>query len=240
MFRLARFAALFALTTVVASAGPMDPKTIVVAGFAQQVVRPDYATVTVGVITVEKTTSQALAENNALMVKVLAAIKAQGIAENDIQTTNFGIHAVHPPRKGEAYGEDETIITGYGVSNRLTVIVTDMPKIGAVIDAATRAGANISGEVTFDIKDRQALEARLLADAVRDARRNAEIMVAAENAKVGRLIAVSNTAPVEPSWAERGITTESRIRAVGALESVVIVEGVVPVSAQVMAVYALE
>ncbi len=238
-------AAAFVLSATAVTAGPMDPHTVVVAGYAEQMVRPDYATVRVGVVTIERTTTQALDANTALMRKVLDAIKAEGIPETAIQTTDFSIRAQHPPRKGEAYGEDETITTGYRVGNTLTVMVTDLKKIGRVIDAATRAGANMSGSVNFEVKDRQALEAKLLADAVRDARRNAEIMAAAENAKVGRLIAVSNTAPVEPRWSERYADIGALRRVPdanlgGAVESVVVVEGVVPVSAQVMAVYALE
>jgi uncharacterized protein YggE len=227
------------LAATSAVAGPMDAKTIVVAGFAQQSVRPDFATVRIGVINTDKSSTVALDTNNALMRKVLDAIKAEGIPAPAIQTTDFVIRAVHPARHGEnAYGDDETVTTGYSVVNTFTVTITDLKKIGKVIDSATRAGANMSGAVNFEVTDRRGLEAKLLAEAVRDARHNAEIMATAENARVGKLIAVSNTAPIEPRWTERGpdavVVTGSR------LESVVITEGVVPVSAQVMAIYALE
>lgn len=227
------------LSAASSAAGPMDAKTIVVAGYAQQMVRPDFATVRIGVISIEKTTGKALDANNALMRKVLDVIKAEGVPDNAVQTTDFGIWAQHPPRQGEgyAYGVDEAITTGYRVTNTLTVTVTDLKKIGTIIDAATRAGANMSNSVNFDVKDRQALEAKLLADAVRDARHNAEIMAAAEGAKVGKLVAVSNTAPVSPQW---GAKIHLPDQDVGRLETVVITEGVVPVSAQVMAIYALE
>ncbi len=215
----------------------MDAKTIVVAGFAQQTVKPDFATFRIGVVSIEKTSAGALDANNALMRRVLDAIKAEAPSDTAIQTSDFSIRPQHPQRKGE-YGEDETVVIGYRVANTLTVTVNDLKKIGKVIDAATRAGANMSGSGEFEVKDRKDLEEKLLADAVKNARHNAEIMAAAENAKVGRLIAVSNTAPIEPRWVDKAPYPDRNVG--GVMETVVIVEGIVPVSAQVMAVYALE
>jgi len=222
-----------------AAANPMDAKTIVVAGYASESVRPDFATVRNGVVSIEKTTTAALDSNNLLMRKVLEAIKAEGIPAKDIQTSDFSIRALHPAPKDQPYMEDEMITTGYRIGNTVTVMVTDLKRVGKVIDAATRAGANMSGSVTFGTNNDQALQDKVLAAAVKDSRHNAEIMAGAEGAKVGKLIAVSNTAPVSPQWPT--IAVENKIVAAnfGALESVVINEGVVPVSAQVMAIYEL-
>lgn len=230
------------LMTAGAAAGPMDAKTVVVAGFAQDTVRPDFAMVRIGVVSIDKATTSALDANNILMRKVLEAIKGEGVPDKDIQTSEFSISALHPPRKDQSYMEDEMVTTGYRVGNMMTVTVANLKIVGKVIDAATRAGANMSASVSFGIKDDKALHAKVLADAVKDARHNAEIMAAAEGAKVGKLIAVSNTAPVSPEWGNADIGRfPDKVAVTGSrLETVVISEGVVPISAQVMAIYALE
>ena len=234
MRNLAYLAALFALTVGVAQSGPMDPKTIVVSGYAEMQVKPDYATVNIGVVTSDKVTTKALQANSALMHRVVDAIKALGIADSAMQTSDFSIAAQHPVQK-EGYGYDFSITLGYVVSNFLTVSLNDLGKVAEIIDAAVKAGANTSNSVTFDAKQRKAYEDKVLADAVKDARHNAEVMAAAEGAHIGKMISMANT---EGPQDFRGVT-HNHAPAL-AMESVVIMPGEVPVSAQVTVVYAVE
>lgn len=175
-----------------AQAGPLDPHTIVVSGYAEMQVKPDHATVDIGVVTSDKITAKALQANNVEMQRVVAAIKALGIPDDAMQTSEFSITAMHPPAKGENGGEDESITIGYEVSNKVSVSVTDLNKVADIIDAAVNAGANSSNSVSFGVKNRAAFDDQALAAAVRNARHNAEVMASAEHASVGKMISMTN------------------------------------------------
>jgi hypothetical protein len=182
---------LLTLSLTATQAESLDPHTIVVSGYAELSVRPDYATVDIGVITSNTVTTKALQANNAKMQQVVAAIKAVGIPENAMQTSDFSIVALHP-NLPSGYGEDQSVTIGYQVTNKLAVTVRDLDKVADVIDAAVVAGANASNSVRFAIKDEKAFADRALAAAVRDARHDAEVMASSENARVGKMISITN------------------------------------------------
>ncbi len=187
---LVTFAAL-ALGLSSANAGQLDSHTIVVSGYAELLVNPDHATVDIGVVTSDKVTTKALQANNVEMQRVVAAIKALGIPEDAMQTSEFSISALHPKSK-DGDSDDESVTLGYQVSNKVTVSVTDLKKVADVIDAAVSAGANSSNSVNFNLKNHSAFDDQALAAAVRDARHNADVMASAEHASVGRMIGMTN------------------------------------------------
>lgn len=219
-----------------AVAAPVDPKTIVVSGYAEMQVKPDHATVNIGVVTTDKITTKALAANNVLMQKVVEAIKGVGIADADMQTTDFAIAAQHPQGK-EGYGFDYSVTLGYMVSNTLTISMTDLSKAGIVIDAAVKAGANTSNSVDFDAKDRKSYDDKVLTEAVQDAHHNAEVMAAAEHAHVGKMVSMANTTPEFPLFRAGYANAAPPVLA---MQSVAIMPGQIPITAQVTVTYAVE
>ena len=94
-----------ALLAVLASALPCLAEetpvhSIAVMGEAEIITPPDYATVEVGVTTQGTNVAQALAENSARMSKVIDALRALGIADKDIQTSDFNIVPKYQKRDG--------------------------------------------------------------------------------------------------------------------------------------------
>jgi uncharacterized protein len=232
MRRLVLCAALLLTFGSAAQAAEPEPKTITVSGAADMLVKPDHATVNIGVDTSNKVTVRALEANTALMQKVLAAIREAGVKDSEIQTANFSISALHPPGR-QSYEVDYSVTTGYAVSNTLVVSVSDIAKVGEIIDAAVRSGANTTNSVTFEAKDQKALEDKVLAEAVRNARHNAEVMAAAEGAKVGKVVSMANSASTY-----RYAAVSNRMAYAAA--PVPVMPGEVPVSAEVVVVFALE
>jgi len=225
--------AMILLSATAAMAEPPLAKTITVSGSASIEVKPDHATINIGVDTSDKVTVKAVAANSVLMAKVVEAVKAQGIAEKSMQTSHFSIEAQHPNLK-EGYGFDYTVTLGYAVSNILTIEVDDVGKVPLIIDAAVKAGANTSNSVVFQSKNRQALDDKALADAVKDARHNAEILAAAEGSKVGKAISITNTG--NPWEAMGGVKNKTFI----AQQAPIIMAGQVDISAAVTVEYVLE
>ena len=75
------------------------------------------------------------------MNRVFAALKTLGIPDNKIQTSNFSVQPQYPPYRPDA-PEPRNTIVGYQVSNQVTVIVDDLSKLGAALDALIRSGGS--------------------------------------------------------------------------------------------------
>ena len=172
-----------------AAARDTSPRTITVTGQGEVLAAPDYGTIDVGVTTSATTVAAALQQNNAEMTRMVASVKKAGVAETDMQTTQFSVAPQHP--RTERGGEDYSKVIGYSVSNRVTVTVRKIPLLAQVIDAASQAGANSVGSVVFQVKDRDALKDQARTQAMRDARRQAQILAAAEGLTVGKAITIS-------------------------------------------------
>jgi uncharacterized protein YggE len=165
--------------------------TITVDGQATLYTDPDHASTTLGVVTNGATVSDALRQNNIKMDAVFTAVRAQGVKQNELQTSTFSIEPTHPRDKDGRVLYDQ--ISGYEVANILTVTVSDLAKVGSIIDAGADAGANASNNVIFEISNREALLDKARAEAMRNAKRKADIMANAVGASVGALITVGNT-----------------------------------------------
>jgi uncharacterized protein len=165
--------------------------TITIDGEATIYVDPDHASIPFGVITNGATVGEALSQNNLKMNAVLSALRALGIKSSEMQTSAFSIQPLHPANKNGGY--DYNQISGYSVSNSVTATVSDLTKVGAVIDAAATAGANTSNSVTFEISNREEILDKARAAAMRNAKHKADIMANAVGASVGGLITVGNT-----------------------------------------------
>ena len=156
---------------------------------------PDQATVTVGVDIFAPTVSEATAQNEEALQRVMSALEAAGIAPEDIQTTNYSLYAE------QVYGDKGPEgIAGYGVSNQVNVKIRDISKVGDVLGAVTEAGANAIYGVNFTVADPAALEAEARAAAMTDASERAQSLAELGSVTLGeiRLISEVITQPVTP------------------------------------------
>lgn len=157
--------------------------------------QPDQATVIVGVDTFAPTVAEATSQNQATLDSVMAALDAQGIAAEDIQTTNYSLYAE------QIYGEKGPEgIAGYRVSNQVNVKIRDISKVGDVLGAVTEAGANAIYGVNFSVADPAALEAEARAVAMADAEKRAQSLAELGNVTLGDIVIISEVVgqPVMP------------------------------------------
>jgi uncharacterized protein YggE len=101
-------------------------------------VTPDVAVLTLGVESQESTVAAAREKAATAMDAIIAAIKAQGIEDKDIQTQYFNIY-----QTTRWYGDKEEV-TGYRVTNTVVVKVRQVEKAGEVIDRAVEAGGDLT------------------------------------------------------------------------------------------------
>jgi uncharacterized protein YggE len=185
---LVLLAAAFTLGPVLAA-----EKTVTVTGEATVGVAPDTAIIRIGVSSQEKTAREAGEANARQMTSVLAAIKASGIAERDIQTSRLSLQPQYDPNKGGT-----ARLTGFQTTNQVTVRIRDIDSLPAVLDRAIAAGANEMSGIEFVVSEQSKLLDQARDDAIADARRKAELYAKAAGAKLGHVVSISEEGPAPP------------------------------------------
>lgn len=167
--------------------------TISVSGTGKVTLKPDVADLHLGVLVNRPTVKAARADAAVAMTKVLAALKALGIDDKDIQTSNVSLqptydyqNGVNPPR-----------ITGFQMSNSVTVTVRNLDKLGDAIDNSLTAGATSLDGVAFRVDDQTAAEAQARQAAMTEAKSKADTLAAAAGISIGGVASISETsAPI--------------------------------------------
>ena len=147
---------------------------------------PDVATISAGVVTQAADGNTAMRQNAEQMAKVMAAIKAAGIAEKDIQTSGISLNPQYRYVENEAPS-----ITGYQATNTVSLKVRDITKLGKVLDSLAAQGANQINGPSFQIDQPEPVydEARLAA--LKKARDRAETYAKALGLSVRRIVSIS-------------------------------------------------
>ncbi|MFZ5391493.1 MAG: SIMPL domain-containing protein [Patescibacteria group bacterium] len=149
--------------------------------------QPDVANVTLGV-QVDKvaTAAKALQELNDKMAKVIAAAKASGIDETNIQTQSYYLNPQYD------YKDGVTIPSGYSANQQLVVkvneIAGDSSKVAKVIAAATEAGANQVAGVSFEASNLEDLKEEARLKAIADAKTKSVKLSAAAGVELAEVV----------------------------------------------------
>jgi len=146
------------------------------------------ATAQIGVDTQAASPEQATRQNDESLQAVLAALKAAGIDEKDIQTAYYNLYAEQrfDPATGQPTGQFT-----YRVSASLSVKLRDLAQVGAVLGDAVKAGANNISGVYFSIEDTVSLQAAARAKAVADAKARAQALAQLSGVQLGEVVSVS-------------------------------------------------
>ncbi|MDD5368780.1 MAG: SIMPL domain-containing protein [Anaerolineaceae bacterium] len=177
-------------------------RSLVVSGTGRATLTPDIAYVNIGVHTENADVAEALASNTAQAQKVADAIRALGVDAKDIQTTNFNIYPM------QTYGPNNEVTgTKYAVDNSVYVTVRDLSKLGNLLDAAVKNGANSINGVQFDVADKSAALSDARKAAVKDAQSQAQELASAAGVTLGAVqsINTSNNSVPLPIYAGMGM-----------------------------------
>lgn len=166
---------------------PAAPETVSVSGTGRVELTPDRAAFTVGVQTVAPTVAAALQENNTRVAAIIAALKRLGAVDRDIRTSQMSIY----PQQDHQPPSRLPRITGYQVSNSVTVTRDDPAAVGKFLQAAVDAGANSVSGVGFTVSDPTRGRETALRAAVADARAKAEVLAQAAGRSIGRALTIS-------------------------------------------------
>jgi uncharacterized protein YggE len=172
-----------------------DPlaNTILVVGEGTANIEPDTAQATIGVQIIDPSLSEATDAAQQRMEAVLAALQAEGIAQEDIQTSNFNIFVERPfePLPQDQQGQAATGELIYHVNNDVQVTIRELDNVGTILNAAIEAGANNIYGVNFTISDDTEAMAQARQEAIDNAQAQAQALADLTGVELGEVVRIS-------------------------------------------------
>jgi hypothetical protein len=154
---------------------------------------PDMASISLGVTTQAPSAAEAMRLNAGKMNAILAALRGQGLAEKDIQTSNLslGPQYVYPQNEPPK-------LTGYQASNDVSITERDLSRLGPAIDAVSAAGANQINGISFGLRDPLGAQDEARRAAVKALSAKAELYAQATGYHIVRLVSLSEGGGGQP------------------------------------------
>jgi uncharacterized protein YggE len=177
---------------------PADPgateRTITVNGHGTVSVVPDTADLMAGVQAQAATATEALDTVGTKSQALIDTLKGTGIAPDDIQTAGLSLFPT--------YGNDGQNITGYQASTNVTATISDVTKVGDVVDALkSLVGEQLTLQgVSFSYQDPETVMAAARTAALANAKVRAEQYAEAAGVELGavlRIVEGSVSSPVQ-------------------------------------------
>ena len=180
------------LSVVVATACARKPNRttkVTVAGEAMTKVEPDAAVIVLSVVTQNAQAINAQQENARKSEAVTNAVKAIAGSNTEIKTSDYSLQPQYDERDNRL-----PKIIGYDARNSVIVTMTELNKVGAVIDAASGAGANSIDNVSFVLRQTSPARGQALADATQQAMNKAQSIAQALGGRVLRVVEENESA----------------------------------------------
>jgi uncharacterized protein YggE len=152
---------------------------------------PDRVQIDLGVQTQAPLSQEAASTNARQLDAVLAAVRKAAGPGAQLKTISYSLS----PNYQYHSGGGEPTITGYTALNVVQVQLDDLARIGDVIDAATRSGANRIQGISFTLRDQDRARAEALREAATRARAEAEVLAGALGLRVLRVLTVEESSP---------------------------------------------
>ena len=165
----------------------VDEPPIVMTGTGEATGTPDQLKFSLAIRTTADDVSTAMESANAATRRVLAAIGDQGVPADDVQTTGMSVRSVL-----DYSAEGAPVISGYAVSESMSVVVRELPDAGATITAAVVAGGNAVrlNNVRLQVGDEEALLEKARTAAIEEAQAKAEQYAAASGSELGEVASI--------------------------------------------------
>ena len=160
--------------------------SIIVNASSVQTTIPDMANINLGINEFGKDVTDV----QGLVAKKISAVKAalSDIPEDSISVTNY---YVNPQYNYDSESEDYNKIVGYQVSVSIVISDVAVEDVGDLISRCTEAGANNVGNVEYKCSNYEEIYTSALSDAVRKAKRKAEVIADAAEGTLGSIIIIT-------------------------------------------------
>lgn len=164
-----------------------DRDVITIDGLGKVTAKPDVAIINLGVQSEGVSVKDTQKSNTLKMNAIVAAMKELGVADKDLQTSNYSL----APKIDWSNGRQNII--GYTISQMVTVKLRDLDKAGDVLSKAAELGMNQSGGIQFTIDEPKTLQERARTLAIEDAHKKAEQLAEQLGLKIVKVVTFSES-----------------------------------------------
>lgn len=166
---------------------------VMVSGDSLVQAQPDTAIVTLSVVTQARRALDAQQENATRSDAVVRALKSAAGPGAEVKTSGYSVQ----PQRLYKEGQPPTI-TGYEARNTVTVVLSDLTRVGTIIDAASQSGANDISGISFTLRQDRPARTEALRQATREAVDKAGVIASALGGRIVRIVEVQEEGTVRP------------------------------------------
>ncbi|MBM3257141.1 MAG: DUF541 domain-containing protein [Candidatus Liptonbacteria bacterium] len=210
-------------------------RTITVAAEGKTLVAPDIAELSFSVVSQGKNPDELTESNNQKMNAVNKFVKGEGIGEKDMKTTSYTLvpnYQFNPTTQ-------RNFITGYTLTQTLTIKVRELAKVAKIIAGLTPLGVNQVGGVSFMVEDEERPLAEARKNAFEKAQAKAEEMARASGVSLGKVVSVTEYVPGPIPYYAYGMGGAAEVKGAPAPTVPTIEPGTTEVKLNVQLIYEL-
>lgn len=178
--------------------------TFDVTGEGKAQVVPDVARANFGITVTRSTVASAQKDANQVINALTETLERLEVEEKDIRTISYNIGPDY------SFNEGRSRIIGYNINSQLEITFRDFSVLNQAIEAATAAGANLTGNLRFELSDeaKQSAEDKARKEAVDQARTKAERLAQLSGVSLGKVVNVQEVPMSEPPPIFRSLARE--------------------------------
>lgn len=171
-----------------------DKSTISTSGTSTIQVTASKVSLYIGYEARADTAEEAQQNNTDVSNAVIEAIRDLGVAESNIETTNYNVAPEYD------WTEDGRVLKGYLATHTIKITTQDLDKVGEYIDVAIGAGANRINRLNYELTDeeQESLKAQALKEATQNARSKAEAIALGSGTRIVRVKSITDTYSYSP------------------------------------------
>lgn len=180
------------------------PRNITIRGTGKISVSPDLTVVTLNLKDVDKDYEKAMEKAASKMEDLRGALAKIGFSKEDLKTTNFNVNTEYESRRNQD-GSYSQVFKGFACYHSLKIEFDfDTKKLANVLSSIASSVAEPELNVSFTVKDKDAVSDMLLKSATENAKRKAEILTSSSDVKLGRIISIVY------DWGNRDLVSPTR------------------------------
>ncbi|NEU31167.1 SIMPL domain-containing protein [bacterium LRH843] len=162
--------------------------TLVVSSVGEVNAKPDIATVSLGAQATAASAIEAQTEVNKRLQAIRKALKELGVKDDQMKTAYFHVYPYQMPNP------DGNANQQYQAEHVLEIEYKEIDRLGELIDAASKAGANQIQQIRFSLQNPEKIEHEALQIAIEKAAIKADVMAKSANKKRGEVLQISDQA----------------------------------------------
>ena len=163
----------------------MSHRLLTVKGSGQASLPPDYIEISLFLEAKAEQYEEVVLIAQTKLEQLRECLKAVGISTTDLKTTSFNLDTDYEQVKDEN-GNYVQVFRGYVIRHRLKLgFPLDNKKLGIVVQAISHCPSYAEFSIKYLLKDQNQLKALMLADAVKQATNQAQVLAKSANVTLG-------------------------------------------------------